>query len=494
LRGGHREDGGARKRTRDTGTAVAEGARMPFASIHIRLTFVAAAAAAVVLAAQARAAAAPAERIVDLVAGTNLLFALRGNTVVTFDAAGREIARCRRFQSPSSEPTRETPARSGPFDAQEALRQAGLPDDDLQTSEAEEVLAAEGLAPRRQRRVATDAPIIVHALAASAAADEVWIATSAGLYRGRRGGCARVALTGRDVVAVAASGAAVAAATADLLWRSADGGASFRVAAGLVARPRALAVVDGARTLVADDDAVVEIGLDGATRTILEHGGAVLAGCDGDALALAGDGVWAWRVDAPARRVGDRPRARTLACGDGRAARFVAVGDNLYASADGAVWRERPALPGRTFAAAVIGNRIWLATDEGVMLMDEQSTGRLESAAGRRLLPPPPPPSALPPLPTARLLEPVLPWPQVALVFTAERTALRQGWSLVALVVFRLDRTTAARAEGRRIAAELVRRDASLAEEEMELLAGPDDDRSRNARLRALRQEREALR
>ena len=260
-----------------------------------------------------------------------------------------------------------------------------------------------------------------------------------------------------------------------------------------MARPRALAVVDGARTLVADDDGVVEIGLDGAARGVLDRGGAVLAGCDGDALALAGDGVWAWRVDGGAERVGDRPLARTLGCGDGHGARFIAVGDNLYASADGAHWRERPALPGRTFAAAMIGNRLWLATDTGVMPLDELSTASVGSAAG----PPPlralPPPIALAPLPTRRLLEPVFPWPQVALVFTAERTPLRQGWSLVALVVFRLERA-AVLADGRRLAAELVQRDAALAAQEMELAAAPDDDPSRNARLRALHQEREALR
>ena len=470
---------------------------MPFATMHMpmRRTWIAAVVAAAAIAGPARVAAAPAERITDLVAGTNRLFALRGNTVVTFDAAGHEIGRCPRFIATASVPARQPLAPGGPLDAQEALRQAGLPDDDFQTSEAEEVLASEGLTPRRPRRLAPDAPIIVHALAASAASDDVWIATSVGLYRGHGGGCARVALPGRDVVAVAASGAAVAAATADLLWRSADGGGSFRVAAGLVARPRALAVVDGARTLVADDDGVVEIGVDGAARGVLDCGGAVLAGCDGDALALAGDGVWAWRVDGAAARVGDRPLARSLACGDGRGARFIAVGDNLYASADGARWRERPALPGRTFAAAMVGNRIWLATDTGVMPLDELSTAHVGSAAGQPPRPPRalPPPIALRPLPTRRLREPVFPWPQVALVFTAERTPLRQGWSLVALVVFRLERASAL-ADGRRVAAELVQRDAALAAQEMELAATPDDDPSRNARLRALHQEREALR
>jgi hypothetical protein len=246
---------------------------------------------------------------------------------------------------------------------------------------------------------------------------------------------------------------------------------------------------------VADDDGVVEIGIAGAARLILDRGGAVLAGCDGDALALAGDGVWAWRVDAAAARVGDRPLARTLACGDGAGARFIAVGDNVYASADGARWTERPALPGRTFAAATIGNRIWLATDTGAMPLDELSTVPFAGAAGPtspRALPPPLPP-ALSPLPTRRLLEPVFPWPQVAIVFTAERTPLRQGWSLVALVVFRLQPSAAA-ADGRRVAAALVQRDAALAAQEMELAAAPADEPSRNARLRALHQEREALR
>jgi len=443
------------------------------------------------LASPGRVSAAPSEHITSIAAGAHQLFALRANTVVTFDAGGREIARCPRFEAPA--PTRQPALAVGPIDAQELLRLAGLPDDDFQTPEAEEVLAAEGLAPRRRHGAApsvSTAPTLARALAASVAADDVWIATSAGLYHGRGGACARVALPGRDVVAVAAAGGAVVAATEDLLWRSTDGGGTFRVVAGIVARPRALAIVDDQRTLVATDDAVIEIGPHGVVRAVLDRGGAALAVCDGLALAFTSDGAWAWRRDEAAERVGDRPPARTLACG-GQAARFVAAGDGIYTSADGATWRERRAGAGRPVAAAAaIGNRIWLAADDGLVALDEIGTVHPGGAAGTSPLP------SLPPLPTRRLLEPVFPWPQLTLVFTAQHTPLRDGWSLVALVVFRLGRVAATRAEGGRLAAELVRRDAALAAHEMELATAPTEatHAARAAQLRAIRQEREALR
>ena len=404
------------------------------------------------LASPAAASAAPAERITSLAAGAHALFALRANTVVTFDAGGREIARCPRFEAPS--PTRQSARAVGPIDAQEVLRLAGLPDDDFQTPEAEEALAAEGLAPRRRPRPAPSAPVMAHALAAAAAADDVWIATSAGLYRGREGACARVALPGRDVIAVAAVGGAVAAAT---------------------------------------DDAVIEVGPRGAVRVVLDRGGAGLAVCGGLALAFTSDGAWTWRWDEAAERVGDRPPARMLACG-GQAARFIAAGDGFYASADGATWRERRPGAGRTVvAAAAIGNRIWLAADDGLVALDEIVTVHPGAAAGPAPLP------TLAPLPTRRLLEPGIPWPQLTLVFTAQHTPLRDGWSLVALFVFRLGRVAAARADGGRLAAELVQRDAALTAREMELQTTPPEpvhtpDTARAAQLRAIRQEREALR
>ncbi|HEY7373240.1 MAG TPA: hypothetical protein VIF57_13845 [Polyangia bacterium] len=428
-------------------------------------------------------------RISDLAAGASRLFVLRANDVVWFDADGREVGRCPRFES--TPPERPRPSSAGAIDAGEALRAVGLPDDDLDSSEAEDVLDAEDLEPKRRRRSSTpeaDGAVVARALAASPASDDVWIATSAGVYRGRGHGCGRVALAGRDVVAVAAGDGAVAVATPDLLWRS-DGGGAFRVAAGLVARPRALAAADVEHTLVATDDAVVEIGPFGVTRPVLDHGADALAVCDGLALALAGDGVWAWSGDAPPQRVGDRPPARTVTCGDTAGARFVAAGGGLYTSADGAAWRAPVVLPGPAVGhAAALAGRLWVALDD-----------QLVAIGGA--LPPRPrpggiaaPPSPLPPPATRRLLQPVLPWPQLTLVLAGVRTPLRASWSLVVLVAFRFGRTGAAGADRRLLAAELVRRDAALAAEEQELSVSTDDDPSRTARLRAARQEREALR
>jgi hypothetical protein len=437
----------------------------------------------VLLRAGVAGAAAGDDRLTGLVAGRSKLFALRGNTVVTFDRARNEISRCARFEAP---PARSTPPPVGPVDAQEVLRAAGLPDDDFQSAEAEELLANEGLAPRRRRAVTAETPILARMLAASGASDDVWIATTGGLYRGRDGACTRAALPGRDIVAVAAAGDAIAVATADLLWRSTDGGGTFRVAAGLTARPRGLAIVDGARTLVASDDGVIEVGPYGTVRTLLERGCDALAVCGDVTLAFADGGAWTWSGDAAPERAGARPPARTLACGQGDAARFVAAGDGLFMSADGKAWRE----VGTAAGATAMDGRIWLAAGKGVVALDG-SPAAARAPVGTMV--PVPSPTLAPPR-TRGLLEPVFPWPQLTIVFSAQRTPLREGWSLVALVVFRLGRGAAARTDGRRLAAEILRRDAELAAQEIELLTATDDDPSRAARLRALRQEREALR
>jgi hypothetical protein len=486
MRGGHRQDDAVKRR----GIAAARPLLKPARMSSRRMCAALAVAAALSVAGAPRTSfGAGDQRISGIAAGARTLFALRGNTVVAFDASGRESARCGHFEA--SPPTRTPGPVARTVDAEEALRLAGLPDDDTDSAEAEDVLDDEGLTAKRRSRPSAEAAIIPHAVAASPAADEVWIATSAGLYRGRGGSCGRVALAQRDVVAVAAAPNAIAAATEQLLWRS-DGRGPLRVAAGLTGRPRALAVVDEQRTLVATDDAIVEIGPYGVARAVLDRGADALAVCDGMAIALAGDGAWTWTADGDAIRLGDRPPARTIACGDPRLARFVATGDSVYTSLDGVTWQERRAWPGRSIAGAgALGDRIWIAVDDAVVPLD----GAPPPPPG----PPRPPPAlapapGLPALATARLTNPVFPWPHVTLVFTGQRTPLRDGWSLVVLVGFHLGRGPAAAADRRHLAAELVRRDAELAAQELELAASTATDPSAGARLRALRQEREALR
>jgi len=424
------------------------------------------------------------EAITDLAVGASEVFALRGNAVVRFDAAGRELGRCARFEAPP--PGRSAARGTGAIDAEEALRLAGLPDDDPDSAEAEDVLEDEGLGPRRRPRTVPENAIVAHALAASPAADDVWIATSGGLYRGRGGACTRVALDGRDAVAVAAGGAAVAVATEDLLLLADDGG-PFRLAAGLPARPRALAVVDGEHTLVATGEAIIEVGPHGVTRTLRDAGADALAACDGIALAFAADGVWTWRADASPERAGDRPRARSVTCGDGASARFVAAGGGLFSSEDGALWIERTAAGAVADAAGARRGRTFVAVGGDLVALDDDLPAPFVPAHPAPTLP------GLAPLPTDRLLAPLIPWPLVTVVLTGQRGPVRDGWSVVVLVAFRFGRV-AAPGDRRLLAAELVRRDAGLAAEELALSVAGDDDPSRGARLRAVREEREALR
>jgi hypothetical protein len=112
------------------------------------------------------------------------------------------------------------------------------------------------------------------------------VASRPGRRRGRRG-------RGRRSRPPTSCGARTAAAVPDR--------------GGLTARPRALAIVDDRHTLVATDDAVVEIGPHGVARPCSITGSDALAVCGGVALALASDGAWTWTGDARPQRVGDRP-------------------------------------------------------------------------------------------------------------------------------------------------------------------------------------------
>ena len=329
----------------------------------------------VVLAARRAPAAEP---LTHLVAGRAALHALRGNTVVTFDAGGRERWRCSGFEAP---PERDVRTRAAIVDADAALALAGLPDDELDTPEAEDALADEGIVIRRQLARAVAAATVVRALAA---ADDVWIATSAGLYQGRDGACRRVGLAGRDVLAVSAAADSILAATADMVWRGAAG-ATPRVVAGLTQRPRAIAAIDGERGYVADDDGVLEIGPYGVRGRVLDQATTAIAVCGGVVIALARDGTYRWTPGEPPARIGERPPARVLACGANTSARFVATGDGLYTSHDGVTWIERVEGRGRIVAgAAAAGGHLWLAIDDRLIALDADSRRAAPSRASRR--------------------------------------------------------------------------------------------------------------
>jgi len=430
----------------------------------------------VVVAAGPTAAALAAEPLTHLVAGRAALHALRGNTVVTFDGNGRERWRCNGFEAPPAPAARTS---TTVVDTDAALALAGLPDDEPDTPEAEDALADEGIVIRRKLARAVAAATVVRALSAG---DDLWIATSAGLYRGRDGACRREALAGRDVVAVSAAADTVLVATADLLWRG-TASATPRVVAGLTNRPRAITAVDDVRGYVADDDGVLDIGPYGVRGRVLDQATTAIAVCGGVVVALARDGTYRWTPGEPPERTGERPPARALACGADASDRFVASGDGLYTSRDGATWIERIEARGRVVAgAAAAGGRLWLAIDDRLIALDaDQRRGALSphGSDGRAA-----------PLDTGRLLAPPGPWPQVSVIFAAQQTELKFGWSLAVLFAFPLERAVMPGGDRRRLAAEWVARDAALAAEAARLSASEEDAALRDV----VAQEREALR
>jgi hypothetical protein len=474
------------------------------------------AAAALALFTPKRAAAFEAPQVMTghpldrVVAGANRLFALSGAEVRTFDGHGETLGRCAGFAPP---PQKEKRAALGGLDAEEALRAAGLPDDDS-TPEAEDALEDEGLGPKRRTRPQPEAGILPRALAASEASDVVWIATSSGVFRGDENGCLPAGLDGRDLLLVAAAGDALVAATDNLLFMrtpeldgdsktgDGDGDATFTVTAGLTERPRALALgVDGA-AIVADDDGVLVISGDGATARILDRPTDAVAVCGGVAIALSDDGVYRWTPGTLPIRTSDRPPVRGITCGPAGDARWIATGLGVWTSPEGATWTERTEALGRRVAgAATMGERVWLAIDNGLVAFDatgvEHDLDR--RSEGTRVVPAEAT-AGFAPIPTRHLVAPPLPWPEVTAVFGAARTPDRRSWQVMMLLTFPLGRAGGRHVDPTALAAESARRDEALAREQVDLTteAGTNDeevdDGEREARLASVRQEREALR
>jgi hypothetical protein len=455
-----------------------------------------------------------------VVAGANRLFALSGTEVRTFDGNGETLGRCAGFAPP---PEKERRAALGGLDAEEALRAAGLPDDDS-TPEAEDALDDEGLGPKRRTRAQSrsDAGILPHALAASETSDVVWIATSSGLFRGDENGCLPAGLDGRDLLLVAAAGGALVAATENLLFRRAagvdqssdgndnsrdgdgDDGASFTVTAGLTERPRALALGADGAAIVADDDGVLVIGGDGATGRLLDRPTDAVAVCGGVALALADDGVYRWTPGTVPVRTSDRPPIRGIACGPPGEARWIGTGLGVWTSPEGATWTERTETLGRRVAgAATIGERAWLAIDNALVALDptDEEHGLDRRSAGRATVPADAA-GGFAPIPTRHLVAPTLPWPEVTALFGAARTPDRRSWQVMMLLTFPLGRTAGRHVDPTAVAAESARRDQALAREQVDLTTESAADANdealdgaeREARLDSVRQEREALR
>jgi hypothetical protein len=449
-----------------------------------------------------------------IVAGANRLFALGGGEVRTFDGDGETLGRCAGFAPPPATGRR---AALGGLEPDEVLRAAGLPDDDS-TPEAEEALEDEGLESKRRTgpQPQSDGGILPHAIAAGGTSDAVWIATSAGLFRGDENGCLPAGLDGRDLLLVAAAGGALVAATDTLLFRRApnldgDGGggdgdgdgATFTAVSGLTERPRALALAADGAALVADDGGILMIGGDGTTARILDRPTDAVAVCGDVAIALSDDGVYRWTAGTAPARTSDRPPIRAIACGPPGPERWIGSGLGIWTSPDGTTWTERTeGLGRRVTGAATVGRRVWLAIDDELVAFDptrgEQEVRRSALSAT---------PDGFAPVPTRHLLPPTLPWPEITALFGLGRRPDRRSWQVMMLLTFPLGRAAGRHVDPTALAAESARRDQALAREEIDLAAEPEggtndgetndeelDRLEREARLDSLRREREALR
>ena len=376
--------------------------------------------------------------------------------------------------------------------ADEVLDLAGIPDDDLESDAAEEALdddGASGGGSRRRARAAelagdtargaSDGARTPRLLAASE--HRIWLAGADGLSALAADGEApalplRVVTVGPrrlsfSALAVAASGADLAALVGDHLIHSSDAGASWSLLAVLSARPRAVEISsDGHDVYVLDDDGVAVVAH--RERTPIFEGRAYdLRLCGEDLLILAEDGVHAWARDRGLESRSSRVPARRLACAPAVPGVVLALGAGLLASFDGGrTWSTRDDLPATEIeSVAMTAEHLWLGTESGLFVVPvapppDGATPPVGGGVGAK--PPPRTRSALPSFLSTR----AGPWagflPRVSLV--AEASATRPGGDrreIWLLITFPLGRARPRGVEALKLAGDLLRRRAAASVE-----------------------------
>jgi hypothetical protein len=431
--------------------------------------------------------------------------ALRSDQVVVLRASGEVLGRLDHEHGPAPEVERKHRPNAG-----EALDLAGIPDDDLESDAAEDLLDDEGATSNGARRRGPAADPAGDGMRGGAAAGRtprllaasdrrIWIGGADGLstlatgddapalpLRALAVGPRRLPLS---ALAIAPGGADLAALAGDHLLRSSDGGASWSLLAVLAARPRAVEIsADGRDVFVLDDDGVAIVAH--RQRTPIFDGRAYhLVRCGHDLLILGADGVSAWRPDRGLEPRSPRIPARRISCAETAPEVVLALGSDLLASFDGGrTWRARDDVPAAGIQCVAIGSdRLWVGTGSGLFVLPlVPASAAAEVARSRRDLTGAVA-DARPTLPSA--LPRASPWqgllPRVTLVAAASATRpggdRREVWMLV---TFPLGRARAHGAPAQQMAATRLRRQAALGVDVLRLSRDALDDEEAAALLR----------
>ncbi|HXJ20278.1 MAG TPA: hypothetical protein VMT03_08595 [Polyangia bacterium] len=398
----------------------------------------------------------PAVATQKLAAGRDAMYAIRGGDVLMLDERGALLARCARF---SASPKLDRHPPIGMPDPSETLRLAGLPDDDS-TLAAEEALEDE--APSRPRRQAGDAAPAPLPRALAPDDDGVWIATSEGLYRGGTAGCRRIALPGRDLVAVATDGTAVVTATRGWLFRGrleAPESLTFGPPIALAGMPRALAVDRQGGVLIAGDGGLLRVGAEGETALLLDRPTEALAACGPTVLVLSDDGVVLWDGRS-VTRVAARPPVKDVSC-SGSPQGWVAGGVGVWSSMDAVAWTEHPEGLGLDVSAvAVLAGVPWVVA--GGELAPLQPQPGLPSAAWAD-------PEAFPARRDRTRAPPAWRLPLVTASLLVDLTPLRRTVTGMVLFTFPWGRAPGHGADASEVAWQELQRDAALSRAQVAL-------------------------